>query len=111
MVAQEATSPAPAEKILVQAPRGIPARMVQEYVDRCLRALPGTKTALDQFDYSHMRVFGHRLRGSGGGYGLPVLTEIGSVLEEAALRGDTAELQAQVAALEAYLSRLEILSE
>ena len=99
-----------AEKIPVQAPPGIPAKMVTEYVNRCLTALPDAKTALDRSDDGHLRVFGHRLRGSGGAYGIPGLTEIGSVIEEAALRGDTDELRRQVTALEAYLYRIEILS-
>ena len=100
-----------AEKIAVQAPPGIPPRMVTEYVNRCLTALPVAMTALDRSDYDHMRVLGHRLKGSGGAYGIPALTEMGSVIEEAALRGDTAELRREFAELEAYLRRVEILPE
>ncbi|HYL37126.1 MAG TPA: Hpt domain-containing protein [Bryobacteraceae bacterium] len=99
------------EKILVQAPRGIPPKMVTDYVKRCLAALPATRAALDRSDYVHMRIFGHRLRGSGGAYGMLALTEIGSAIEKAALEADTTELRLQVAALEACLNRMEILSD
>jgi HPt (histidine-containing phosphotransfer) domain-containing protein len=97
------------EKILLQAPTGIPARMVTDYVNRYLIALPVAKTALEKSDYGHMRVLGHRLSGTGGAYGIPALTRIGSAIEDAARRDDTPELRRQVSDLEAYLSRLEIL--
>ena len=99
------------EKILVQAPRGIPPKMLTDYLNRCLAALPVARAALDQSDYGHMRIFGHRLRGSGGAYGMPALTEIGSAIEKAALKANTAELRLQLAALEACLERMEILSD
>jgi HPt (histidine-containing phosphotransfer) domain-containing protein len=85
--------------------------MVTEYVNRCVAALPIALEALDRSDYGHMRIFGHRLRGSGGAYGIPALTEIGSAIENAAFKLDTSELRLQVAALEACLSQIEILSD
>ena len=99
------------ERIMIQAPPGIPARMVTEYVDRYLNALAVAQTALDRSDFGHMRVFGHRLSGTGGAYGIPSLTQIGSAIEAAARREDTAELRRQVGDLAVYLSRLEILSD
>lgn len=99
------------QKISVPAPAGIPASMVTAYVRRCVAALEESMAALDRLDYGYLRVYGHRLKGSGGGYGLPLLSKIGLVIEEAAKRGDAAELQGQLAALEAYLSRIEILPE
>ena|SRR5579864_3500037 len=107
MIAPEETQ-LQTERISVQAPSSIPVRMVEDYVNRCITALPVVKTALERLAYGDVRVFGHRLRGTGGAYGIPVLTEMGSAIEEAAQRSNTAELQRQVAALEAYLSRIEI---
>lgn len=109
MAVPEETSEVPAEKISVVAPPGVPAGMLTNYVQRCLAALPVALTALNQLDYGHMRVLGHRLRGSGGAYGIPGLTGMGLHIEEAALRGDQAELLRQLADLEAYLGRVEIL--
>jgi HPt (histidine-containing phosphotransfer) domain-containing protein len=99
------------EKISVRAPEGIPPRMVAEYVNRSLAALPVVMEALDRSDFDHMRIFGHRLRGSGGAYGIPALTVIGSAMEKAALENDPTELRLQVAALEACLNQVEILSD
>ncbi len=99
------------EKISIQAPPGIPASMVAEYVDRCRAALPAAKAALAGLDHHYLRVYGHGLKGSGGGYGIPKLTEMGSWIEEAARRGDAAGLQSQFAQLEIYLNRLDIRPE
>jgi HPt (histidine-containing phosphotransfer) domain-containing protein len=99
------------DKISIRAPEGIPPRMVTEYLNRCVAALPIALEALDRSDYGHMRIFGHRLKGSGGAYGIPALTEIGSAIEAAARQDDTSELRLQVAALKACLSQIEILSD
>jgi HPt (histidine-containing phosphotransfer) domain-containing protein len=99
------------EKMSVHAPQGIPPRMVTEYVNRCRVALPEAAQALSRSDFSAVRIFGHRLRGSGGAYGIPELTELGSAIEAAAGLGDADALQRQVAALETCLNRIEVLSD
>jgi HPt (histidine-containing phosphotransfer) domain-containing protein len=97
------------EKISVHAPPGIPASMVTAYVTRGLAVLPDALAALDRLDFNYLRIYGHRLKGSGSGYGLPRVTEIGSVIEQAARREDAAQLEQRIAGLEAYLNSLEIL--
>ncbi len=97
------------EKVLVQTPLGIPASMVTAYIQRCLAGLPSAQASLADLDRDALRVYGHRLKGSGGGYGIPRLTELGAFIEEAARRGDAAALQNQFAELEVYLGRLEVL--
>lgn len=92
------------------APEGIPPKMVTDYVARWLVAVPVAAAALDQCEYGQLRVFGHRLKGSGGGYGIPPLTDMGSAIELAAGRRDITELRSQIVALEDYLKRIEILS-
>jgi len=99
------------EKILVQAPEGIPQRMVTEYVNRCLAGLPKAVEALNRSDYGQLRIFGHRLRGSGGAYGIPALTEIGLAMETAASQDDASQLWRQVAALQACLEQIDILPD
>ncbi len=100
-----------AEKVWVQTPLGIPASMVTAYVQRCLAGLPNAKASLASLDHNALRVYGHRLKGSGGGYGIPRLTELGALIEDAARRGDAAALENQFAELEIYLGRLEVRPE
>jgi|KBSMisStandDraft_5_1062788.scaffolds.fasta_scaffold38685_4 HPt (histidine-containing phosphotransfer) domain-containing protein len=103
--------PAQEDRISVHAPRGMPAAMLTAYISRCLASLPNAKAALARLDYGHVRVFGHQLKGSGGGYGIPALTEMGLRIEAAAKQGDADKLHGHLDALEAYLGRLDILSD
>ncbi len=88
--------------------KGIPTKMLEQYLERCAAALPAFREALDQGDHRHTQVFGHRIKGTGAAYGVPVLTEIGSLIEQASLRGDAGELRRQIDALETYLGRIEV---
>jgi HPt (histidine-containing phosphotransfer) domain-containing protein len=100
-----------AEKVWVQTPPGLRASMVTDYIQRYLAGLPAAKASLAGLDHDALRVYGHRLKGSGGGYGVPRLTEFGALIEDAARRGDTEALQNQFAELEAYLGRLEVIPD
>jgi HPt (histidine-containing phosphotransfer) domain-containing protein len=99
------------EKVWIQTPLGIPSSMVTAYVHRCLAGLSAAKAALMSLDHSALRVYGHRMKGSGGGYGIPRLTELGAGIEDAARKGDAAGLQNEFAELEIYLGRLEVLPD
>lgn len=98
-------------KVSLQAPNGIPPRLVADYLKNCSKGLQSLKAAVAQSDYEQTRVLGHRLRGTGGAYGIPTVTQIGSLIEEASLRGDPSELRRQVAELEEYLGRIEIIAD
>ena len=99
------------EKVFIRPPRSIPRSLVVEYLNRCSNGLAALKDALDRSDYESARVFGHRLSGTGGAYGVPVLTELGAAMEQKAVERNLGELQTQAAAVEDYLGRIEILPE
>lgn len=96
----------PGETSNSQAERedSLPPAVVAAYVARCVAALPALKLAFERSDYDSMRIFGHRLKGSGAAYGIPVLSEIGSVIEELAAAEDAGELRRQVAVLQVYIT-------
>lgn len=96
------------EKILVHPPKGLPPRLLIDYRANCLEALAAAKSALARCDHDSTRVLGHRLKGTGGAYGIPALTEIGASIEEASARDDDIQIQRQVAYLEEYLNHIEI---
>lgn len=98
------------EKVMVQPPKGVPPKMVLSFVDKCRAALPEVQKAVNGSQFEFLRVFGHRLKGSGGAYGFPALTTMGASIEQAAKSADTNELHNQADALEAYLSRIEVVA-
>lgn len=63
---------------------------------------------LKQGDFTQLQGIGHKLRGSGGGFGLDFLTELGKRMEAAGSAADKQALAAQVAELKAFLESLQI---
>jgi hypothetical protein len=53
-------------------------------------------------------MLGHRMKGSGAGYGLQRITDVGAALEEAAVREDARTIGEQSRNLEEFLSRVEV---
>ena len=63
---------------------------------------------LDSGDYAAIRTLGHQMAGTGGGYGFEPITEIGGVLEESALAGDSARVRASIENLVHYLNSIQL---
>ncbi|RMG04743.1 MAG: Hpt domain-containing protein [Nitrospirae bacterium] len=63
---------------------------------------------LEKSDFESIRILGHSMKGSGGGYGFDRITEIGAAIEEAAKRSDAEEIKRQTAELQDYLERVEV---
>jgi hypothetical protein len=63
---------------------------------------------LDEGDLAEIQSLGHRMKGSGGSYGFDEISEIGEVLECAALVPDVDEIKAAVVRLRRYLSRVTV---
>ena len=59
-------------------------------------------------DLDTIRVFGHRMKGTGGAYGLDAITEIGNTLEQAAIHQSTNEIEELLDSFLNYLDRLEV---
>ena len=90
------------------------------YVDQELEALipiyikhrrddmPILKQALAEKDFDKLQNSGHSLKGSGGGYGMHRLTELGAELETSAKNKDINTMAALVAQIEDYLSKVVI---
>jgi len=80
------------------------AEILPQYFALCQRDLLNLRDALDQNDFEKVRVLGHNLKGSGGAYGLPEISEIGSSLEESGKLQDTSLAKTGVDRLAAFLS-------
>jgi len=64
--------------------------------------------ALGSGDVETLRVIGHSMKGTGGGYGFDGLSEIGAAIEHAARAGQLEDAREGLARLEDYLARVQV---
>ncbi|HXA39624.1 MAG TPA: PAS domain S-box protein [Phenylobacterium sp.] len=83
------------------------AERTPAYLLNCRQNVIDMDDALDRADFEAVTVLGHNLRGSGGGFGFPAITDIGAGLEDAAEKSDADASRKWVAKLSRYLTRLE----
>ncbi|NQT96865.1 MAG: Hpt domain-containing protein [Candidatus Marinimicrobia bacterium] len=57
--------------------------LIRQYVQYLTDAFSEVKEYLNQANFLKIQKFGHNLKGSGGGYGLMGISEIGQQIEEA----------------------------
>jgi len=87
------------------------ADLVQGFLDKRRNDTVVLLTALDGGDFETIRILGHSMKGSGGGYGFDAISEIGAALEQAAKRKQPDEIRQQVRALAGYLEQVEVIDE
>lgn len=66
------------------------------------------RAALDARDVDAVRVTGHSMKGTGGGYGFDGLSEIGAAIEIAAKGGDLEAARGGLERLVDYLERVQV---
>jgi HPt (histidine-containing phosphotransfer) domain-containing protein len=59
-------------------------------------------------DFATVQSLGHGMKGAGGGYGFPRITEIGAALEEAGREADAAAAARWTEELSQYLKQIEV---
>ncbi len=59
------------------------AELIQEFVSELPQRIEGMRQALAEQDLTTLQVLAHRLKGAGGGYGYPPITEAAKSLESA----------------------------
>ncbi len=52
---------------------------------------------------------GHKICGTGGGYGFPRITEIGASIQQAAKERNSAAIRSQVAELSRFLYQVDVI--
>ena len=67
--------------------------------------------ALERQDYGTIRISGHNMKRSGGGFGFGRITEIGRCLEQAAKDEDAEEVRKLIEVLSRYLVDVEVIVE
>jgi len=89
----------------------VPARLkdiLPAYFERQRGGVTTLLDAVEVGDFETVRTMGHRMKGSGSGYGLDRITEIGAALEDAAGKQDTTRIRELLRATESFLARAAI---
>jgi len=84
------------------------ADLMPVYLKSRREELARIQALLEAGDMDALQVIGHKMHGSGGGYGLDILTDLGARMENSAQAGDKAALAAQAAELKDFLDSVEI---
>jgi HPt (histidine-containing phosphotransfer) domain-containing protein len=70
--------------------------LLPQYFALCRRDLEHIRKALQRGIFDEIRIVGHNLKGSGGAYGFPELSEMGLAIETAAKANDREVLQKKI---------------
>lgn len=85
--------------------------LIPSYLDKRQQDVEKIKAALEGGDFEELRSIGHKIKGSGGGYGFDGLSKIGAGIENAAKIEDRSGVESGVDQLKDYLERVEITYE
>ncbi len=82
--------------------------LIPGFMQRRREDVKSLKASLSAGELDKIRITGHSMKGTGGGYGFDDLSQMGAELEKAALAGDADEISALVDRLERYLENVII---
>lgn len=82
--------------------------IVPEFLDNRKKDCLQIVRLLEIDSYSDIRTLGHRMKGAGGSYGFDDISEIGELIENAALATDREAVCSAVQRLTDYLERVAV---
>lgn len=85
--------------------------LVPGFLENRRKDIREVRASIESEDFDIMRVIGHRMKGSGGGYGFSEISEIGAEIENAANARDAATVARNIDRLSDYLERVTIVYE
>jgi len=100
----------PIEKIIVQVDSDL-EDLIPGYLENRKKDIESITEALKKDDFETIRILGHRMKGSGRGYGFDAITDIGDSLEQASKNKNSIEIQKQANELSTYLKQVEIVCQ
>lgn len=78
--------------------------LVQEFVESLPVRLNEIRAAYEQQDFATLKTLAHRLKGSGGSFGYPQITQVAAEMERAFKQQQTAEIDHWMAQLRELLN-------
>src|SRR5262245_16143506 len=97
----------PEDKIVVHIDADL-QELIPGYLENRHSDIQAMQQALAQGDYETIRLVGHSMKGSGGGYGFDTITEIGDALEQAAKDRAPETIRRWMGELLTYLQRVQV---
>ncbi len=98
------------EKITVLVDPDI-ADLVPGFIDNREKDIKSIEDALKKDDYETIRIIGHSMKGSGGGYGFDAISDIGSSIEQEAKNRNVDGIRMRIVELSTYLKLVDIVYE
>lgn len=82
--------------------------LIPGFLENRARDVRELSSALSRSDFESIRITGHSMKGSGGGYGFDALTDLGAAIEAAAKAADATAIAKLIEELSEYLQRVEV---
>ena len=82
--------------------------LIPGYLQNRQKDIKAINKALKTSDFSKIRVLGHSMKGSGGGYGFMPISKIGQTIEEAARIKNPDQIKDGLAELSDFLKRVTL---
>ncbi len=95
------------EKITVKVDKDL-EDLIPGFMQRRRDDVASLKASLSARELDKIRVTGHSMKGTGGGYGFDDLSQIGAALEKAAVAGSVDEISTLINRLEQYLDNVVV---
>jgi HPt (histidine-containing phosphotransfer) domain-containing protein len=83
--------------------------IIPVFLEHRTRDVQTIRAALAEKDFEAVQVLGHKMKGTGSGYGFDGISEIGGKLEQAAKNLDLPTIQELINKLAYYLDNIEII--
>jgi HPt (histidine-containing phosphotransfer) domain-containing protein len=87
------------------------ADLIPGYLANRQKDIVAISVAIEKKDLETIRILGHSMKGSGGGYGFDAITDIGAALEKAAQEGREEVIRREIIRLEDYLHDVVIVCD
>ncbi|MFW6001527.1 MAG: Hpt domain-containing protein [Halanaerobium sp.] len=82
--------------------------LIPKFLENREEDIKNLEKLLKESEFDQIRIIGHSMKGSGGGYGFDYLTEIGAQIEKEAELKNEEKISNLIAKLKKYLDNLEI---
>jgi len=96
------------EKIIVHVDEEI-EDLIPGFLENRRKDVIALQEALAKGDHETISILGHKMRGTGGGYGFDLITDLGHSLEEAAKEKNNDEIQKRIHELFHFLENVEVI--